>query len=824
MTTWTFLTPSYSYDPDQIQIDSQYASLQQAENWLDQNWHYRLGFTIDNSQNMTSISDYQFMVQLNHENFCYSHAMSNGDDIRFTDSDGMRIYPYWIEKWNDNGNSSIWVTIPFVPFGSIFTIYMYYGNSSVDSQSAGLNVFQTLGFDDFEAYAPGSIYGQFPSATAPWQQSINNPVLAMGYGLYGFSTVVKSDSLYHMYYTGNNIVGHAISSDGVHWSIVGTALNNAVVGSAWKEDNHWFMLYRHLITQTNRYGIGLATSNDGYLWTKYAGNPVLTENNTAWFCGIEPWGIIKVNGTYYLFYNDWNSAGTQRKTGLATSTDLYHWVKDSRSPIFEDGRFCPFPFKYGDYYYLLIPHYISWDDYSTIELYRDANPTFYPEDRELVRIAANPGIPGSWNYQDQDTPFILTDNIYRNSFNVTNNQLWMYYAGAPTNQPSTWYTGLTIEPEITSAVVPVKEKPVWNYGYHDFLIVATQTHNGAIGKAAYLPAASEIQTFCDINRTRNSTVQMWMKLTNTGNMNFSLELGDSDNDLIAGIGYGMSHFSYYDLYLNNFRESNTSFQCNQWYLMSVELHEDHYNAVVYDTNYHVVFRMDELPLSSTVSRVMIRAEAFDGHSFVGFIDDFKVMGNAEGISRTMAYSVSEETCYPVNNPTIQPLASVDFVAVEGFTQSAAQNGDQIHYTISNDNGMTWYYWNDDMWFTSNQSFDEASPSQDINDHLAALPQGEGQFLWKAYLHSDGTYQVILNSISLTYSTPAPAIPENLTFQLNTNNIVLHWDAVPGAIHYRVYEAVSPNGPWLESGITNNNFIERSLSATEGQKFFKVTAE
>ncbi|HNV97298.1 MAG TPA: hypothetical protein PKL13_03190, partial [bacterium] len=293
-------------------------------------------------------------------------------------------------------------------------------------------------------------------ASIPWTQYVGNPVLSQTNDS-GFSSVVKDGSLYHMYY-GYSGVNHATSTDGINWNV---DLNNPIfsggtVPMVWKEDSTWYMLFRYLDGDLN--SVGLATSTDGIIWNEYNLNPVL-EETSGWSGGVEAWGIMKVESTYYMFYSDWDSSN--RKIGLATSTDLINWTKDSNNPIFSGGRFCPFPFKYGDYYYLIVPHYTSGTDYSELELYRDTNPTFYEDSRDYMGVVMSPGINGEWNDIDQDTAFVLTDDIGRDSFEITNNQLWVYFAGAPTNSPTTWYTGLIIEPNIQNAL-PQETGPTWS--------------------------------------------------------------------------------------------------------------------------------------------------------------------------------------------------------------------------------------------------------------------------------------------------------------------------------------------------------------------------
>ena len=117
--------------------------------WLSNDWAYRREITIDNTSNSNDLTDYQVKITLDNTNFDFSHANSDGSDIRFTDDDGSTLLYHWIEKWDStNQEAIIWVKVPSIPASSNKTIYMYYGNASASDASDGDNTFEF--FDDFE--------------------------------------------------------------------------------------------------------------------------------------------------------------------------------------------------------------------------------------------------------------------------------------------------------------------------------------------------------------------------------------------------------------------------------------------------------------------------------------------------------------------------------------------------------------------------------------------------------------------------------------------------------------------------------------------------
>ena len=130
------------------------------------------------------------------------------------------------------------------------------------------------------------------------------------------------------------------------------------------------------------------------------------------------------------------------------------------------------------------------------------------------------------------------------------------------------------------------------------------------------------------------------------------------------------------------------------------------------------------------------------------------------------YSVGSEVfLYDANNPTIQPtLANAQaFTSLSGFAETAAKDGGQIKYQVSNNSGSIWYWWNGSSWVTTISDYTEANTAIDINANIATFPVGSGSFLFKAYLHSDGTQLVQLDSIDLTYANDVtPPTITNIT--------------------------------------------------------------
>jgi hypothetical protein len=102
--------------------------------WLT-GWSYRRPVTITNTQ-ANDLTDYQVLVTVDTASLIAAGKMKDdGGDIRFTDSDGTTLLPYWVEGPINASNTKIWVKVPQIPANGTKTIYLYYGNPTAQSES-----------------------------------------------------------------------------------------------------------------------------------------------------------------------------------------------------------------------------------------------------------------------------------------------------------------------------------------------------------------------------------------------------------------------------------------------------------------------------------------------------------------------------------------------------------------------------------------------------------------------------------------------------------------------------------------------------------------
>lgn len=101
---------------------------------------------------VAALTNFQVLVTMNTASLVTAGQMqADGDDIRFTDSDGTTALPFWIETGTINTVATkIWVKIPNIPINPPDPrkiIHIFYGDPAATSVANGTNTF--LFFDDF---------------------------------------------------------------------------------------------------------------------------------------------------------------------------------------------------------------------------------------------------------------------------------------------------------------------------------------------------------------------------------------------------------------------------------------------------------------------------------------------------------------------------------------------------------------------------------------------------------------------------------------------------------------------------------------------------
>lgn len=150
----------------------------------DQSWECRFPVTFTRP---TEVTDYQVKVRLTPDNFDYSLADLEGDDIRFFNSKG-KCLNYWIQGWCPGDTSYVWVK---VSESGTSSIYMECGNQFATSRSNGDSTF--IFFDGFDGTSVNWTKWQ---SDCPGRFSVEDGWLTcVGGGVTGYSFLQAIDTL-----------------------------------------------------------------------------------------------------------------------------------------------------------------------------------------------------------------------------------------------------------------------------------------------------------------------------------------------------------------------------------------------------------------------------------------------------------------------------------------------------------------------------------------------------------------------------------------------------------------------------------------------------
>ena len=282
----------------------------QGGEWHNTSWPYRRAVTVSNPCGEAT-TNYQVAVTLDSA-FDFSHALSDGSDLRATDSDGATIIPFWIEAWDATAQTAtIWVKIPSLPTDGT-TIYLYYGNPSPPPMTAP---------DPVES-----------PPTGPWARAPGNPIVPIGDPGNGASLLAENivydpeTGHYWLVFANyrNGSVGHVWSDDpgdpaARHWH--GTVVNDANAPHIVEHDGTWYIFYADRGHGGPPYPISVSTA-DTISGTYTYHSTVLTVTE-AWeaYRVDEPYVFQRADSTWIMLYMA-DSGSTTEQVGYATAPDV----------------------------------------------------------------------------------------------------------------------------------------------------------------------------------------------------------------------------------------------------------------------------------------------------------------------------------------------------------------------------------------------------------------------------------------------------------------------------------------------------------------------
>ncbi len=153
--------------------------------------------------------------------------------------------------------------------------------------------------------------------------------------------------------------GHAVSNDLLHWEELPIALypdqeyeceGGCFSGSAIVKDDRLYLFYTSV---ADKQAQSVAFSDDGIHFTKYDGNPVISDNPLGYYDFRDP-KVTEIDGQYYMVTGSGDKDAGQ--VLLFKSDDLLKW--EYIGILFEGEEYkpcieCPDFFKLGDKYVLM---------------------------------------------------------------------------------------------------------------------------------------------------------------------------------------------------------------------------------------------------------------------------------------------------------------------------------------------------------------------------------------------------------------------------------------------------------------------------------------
>ncbi|MCX6779181.1 MAG: hypothetical protein NTU97_03040, partial [Candidatus Magasanikbacteria bacterium] len=124
--------------------------------------------------------------------------------------------------------------------------------------------------------------------------------------------------------------------------------------------------------------------------------------------------------------------------------------------------------------------------------------------------------------------------------------------------------------------------------------------------------------------------------------------------------------------------------------------------------------------------------------------------------------------YDATSPTVRPNTSLTMtktVSWDSFSETATKNGGEVNYQLSTDDGVTWKYWTGSAWGTAGAS--NYNTAAVVNTNFSTFSTSSNKIMWKAFLTGNGTQQVILDNVAVTYTENTPPVVASLTPAQNT---------------------------------------------------------
>ncbi len=134
-------------------------------------------------------------------------------------------------------------------------------------------------------------------------------------------------------------------------------------------------------------------------------------------------------------------------------------------------------------------------------------------------------------------------------------------------------------------------------------------------------------------------------------------------------------------------------------------------------------------------------------------------------SKDKVQTLYKATIQPVSSMVVPNLASWD-----SFTESSSKNGGNIYYQLSDDNGLTWYYWNN-KWVPAGEN--DYNTAEIISDKIKDFSTDSGQIMFKAVFECELKSEIQLLDITIAFSQKELA-DQKAVQKLDAGGLAANW--------------------------------------------------
>ena len=710
---------NYTFDNSKIEFLSGQAQLEATttSGWYNPSWKYRKEITIDHTKVSGDLTNFSVLISrtdLDWRNTANGGSIGkpDGTDLVFTAADGVTPLNYEIENYaSTTGKLVAWVKIPSLSSATDTNVYAYYGNASaVDQQNtagvwdANYQAVLHLGDGPVTSIAGNKDSSSYMNGGVP--TNFNNTASSTTNGI--------------------GEIGNADIFDGINDFVITRGIPVSAAGN----------MQEGLATD----GSHIFVASEDTLF-KYVPDGTLLTTSSAITDHFG--GMTYLNGYLYV------SESACPVSGTSANQHIYKYDAVTLQKVAEYDISSDFTVCAGAIAYYNNAFYVAESYYDSTH-----NDYIVQYDTSFNRLATYT-LNHQCNFGIQGIEYLPPLNKFRLLCHDT--------------------AYLDVDTSFSNGSIALGTSPIFLQDLA-YLGGTTVLYNNRAGQLVrvYSDPNLALRNFNDTEYT----AQAWFRIDGgTGTRRAIFESSPTYWSISAEVNASnLLAYSVQTTGASVTKTTNITPTTSVWHSLSVVYKANSYSKVYYDGSELTTYAGSPTGnLAGPVLDLVIGTyRNADARYFNGGIDEVRVSNlarspawittefNNENVPSSFYSSIgSQAVPYSTDNPTVRPTSPTSFTFLAGFSETAVKNGGEIQYQLSNNDGTSWYWYNSG-WVPTTSGYAESNTAALINTNIATFPLGSGQFLWRAYLHSDGTQLVQLSNITLAYlnDTTPPVITLN----------------------------------------------------------------